>query len=362
MNRSTRNKVPPQKNQLHQQLELALQTLRQTAGLKGRVVATEARERQGHFADAIVEFLTENQPHRFAVEAKTRLDRMGALWVLQDHLERDHNPGLLFAPYVTHAIAQKCRELDIPFMDAAGNAYLRLPGLYVFIAGQKPEGEAFGATNVRGLDTATALRMVFGLLCRPELLDATYREIAQATGVALGAVGQVFRDLRKRGYLVVGPRKRHRRLVEPDRLFEEWVTNYPTKLRPKLNPQRFRAKDPHWWKTADIAQLNAQWGGEVAAHRLTKHLRPATVTVYVPTDRKRDVVTPLVARHKLRDDPAGDVDVLEKFWAFAADPANPDVVHPILVYADLAATLDPRNQEAAQMIRKRYIDDALHTL
>ena len=49
--------VPQKTNQLRHQLELALQTLRQTAGLEGRLVATKAREPQGHFADATIEFL-----------------------------------------------------------------------------------------------------------------------------------------------------------------------------------------------------------------------------------------------------------------------------------------------------------------
>ena len=39
----------------------------------------------------------------------------------------------------------------------------------------------------------------------------------------------------------------------------------------------------------------------------------------------------------------------------------PDLVPPILVYADLVATLDPRNLEAAKLIREQYIDGALHT-
>jgi hypothetical protein len=49
------------------------------------------------------------------------------------------------------------------------------------------------------------------------------------------------------------------------------------------------------------------------------------------------------------------------FWNFPADPATPDVAPPILVYADLAATLDPRNLEAAKLVREQYIDRALAT-
>lgn len=353
--------MPPKTKLLRHELEMALETLRENTGLKGRVVTIEPQDRQGQRADALLEFRVEKRAHRFAVEAKTAVDRVEVLGLLKNRLNRFQHPGLLFAPYITHTIAQKCRELDVPFMDAAGNAYLRLQGLYVFITGQKPEGGAHAALHVRGLGTATALRMVFALLCRPELLNAPYRDIRDTTGVALGAVGKVFRDLRKRGHLAGGYRKRNRRLLEPDRLLEEWVTNYPIKLRPKLNPLKFRAKDPGWWRTADVAELNAQWGGEVAAHLLTKQLKPATVTLYIPTEGKRDPVTPLVAQHRFRADPEGEVDVLEKFWAFPADPALPDVVPPILIYADLCATLNPRNLEIAKTIRKRYIDDALHT-
>jgi len=37
---------------------------------------------------------------------------------------------------------------------------------------------------------------------------------------------------------------------------------------------------------------------------------------------------------------------------------HPDVVPPILAYADLMATLDARNLEAARLIREQIIDPA----
>jgi hypothetical protein len=40
------------------------------------------------------------------------------------------------------------------------------------------------------------------VLCRPQLAEGTYRDIARAAGVALGAVGPVVRDLETRGFLV----------------------------------------------------------------------------------------------------------------------------------------------------------------
>ena len=131
-------------------------------------------------------------------------------------------------------------------------------------------------------------------------------------------------------------------MVEPVRLFEEWVTNYPTKLRPKLNARRFRAENRNWWKTAHVEELAAVWGGEVAADRLTRHLKPTVFTIYLPTETDPKALPNLVRRHRLRADADGDIEVLDKFWNFADETTTPDLAPPILVYADLVATLDPR--------------------
>jgi hypothetical protein len=67
-----------------------------------------------------------------------------------------------------------------------------------------------------------------------------------------------------------------------------------------------------------------------------------------------------VADHRLRADPNGNVQILDAFWNLPDDPEHPDVAPPILVYADLVATLDPRNLETAKLLRERFIDHALH--
>jgi len=60
---------------------------------------------------------------------------------------------------------------------------------------------------------------------------------------------------------------RTRRLLEPARLLDEWVTNFPIKLRPKLNPRRFRAPAPGWWQHARL-----EAGGSDT--RRSRHARP----------------------------------------------------------------------------------------
>ena len=66
------------------------------------------------------------------------------------------------------------------------------------------------------------------------------------------------------------------------------------------------------------------------------------------------------AKHRLRADPTGNIEILDVFWNLPNNPDYPDVVPPILAYADLVATIDPRNLEAAKLLREEHIEHALH--
>jgi hypothetical protein len=363
-------------------LQRAFDALRRTTGLEGRLAAVRVPGQDGRRAESHVEIAAEGKRHGYVAVLK-RVDRFATLGIIKHQFERYDEPGLLVAPHITQEVAERCRELHIPFIDTAGNVYLQKPGLLVFVKGQRARLENFPredttlravpatmqyVANIPSVTTtpragmATTLRVVFVLLCRRELLNASYREIIRAAGVALGAVGGVFSDLHGRGYITGGTRKGDRRLLEPQRLLEEWVTNYPLRLRPKLNSKRFRAAMPDWWQRADVTTYGAQWGGEVAAAKLTGYLKPETVTLYIRPGKDRENVMRLVATHRLRADPQGDIEMLDTFWDFPADQDHPDVVPPMLVYADLMATHDPRNLDTARLLYDRTIAPALRRI
>jgi len=340
-------------------LENALQGLRRTTGLAVELATRAPRPPKGPHPDAVIEIQEAGKRFQFFAEVKA-IDRAVALAAAKHRLEPYGRKGVLVAPYLTAALARQCRDrLDLQFIDTAGNAYLRAPGLHVFVQGEKPHEPAMPGAGMpaRG-GTATALRAAFVLLCRPELLNAPYREIAAAAGIGLGTVGWAFFDLERRGYLTAARQRRNRRLLEPTRLLDEWVTNFPIRLRPKLNPRRFRAPDPGWWEQAHFPH-GAHWGGEVAAAKLTGHLKPATATIYLEPATARETLATLVREHRLRADPQGNVEILNAFWTFPAQDAPPDLVPPLLVYADLMATLDPRNLEVARRVREQHIEHAL---
>jgi hypothetical protein len=300
--------------------------------------------------DAVLELVQGRRKHRFLVEVKA-VDRFETPALIKAKGQTHREPTLLVAPYITREVAERCRQLHLPFIDTAGNAFLELPWLLVYVVGNtkpaKLHHNRFRALNPAGLQIA------FALACRPTLVQTTYREIAGQAGVALGTVGPVMKDLEARGYLQF-KREADRKLLDPERMIVEWVTHYPVTLRPKLNPKRFQA-DVQRLQQVNLPQ-NAYWGGEPAAEKLTRYLKPADFTIYA-----REPIAQLVAAGRLRADPKGNVEILDTFWNFVADTAFPDVVPPLLAYADLLATHDGRDAEAARMIYEQRIAPAFHS-
>lgn len=322
-------------------LEAALAALAETTGMHGRVIR-EAPNREGT-PDAVLELERNRRRYRFAVEIKA-VDRFQTPALVKAQLADVPDLPLLVAPYIARETADQCRVLQLPFLDTAGNAYLEAPDLFVYVTGQRRAME-WERKRLRAL-TPAGLQIIFALLCRQDLLGVTYRELAKAAAVALGTVGPVLRDLKTRGFLRL-ERRRPQALLEPLRLVEEWATYYPTTLRPRLNPRRFEA-DPERLRRADLQKYQACWGGEVAAERLTHFLQAATFTIYA-----REPIAGLLAEHRMRANPRGNVEILDRFWQFAT--TNQGVVPPLLAYADLLATHDGRNIEAARLLHDQWI-------
>jgi hypothetical protein len=341
-------------------IETALQGLQRTTGLAAQIIRfdqqnTLRQDRHQRF-DALIEIEAQGRKHQFAVEAKLGvraelLTQIKALW------PHEQKPRLLFvAPYFTNHLAERCREIQLPFLDTAGNAYLEDDELFVFVTGRKKPPDLVPAQTNR-TNTAAGLRVLFALLCRPPLLNTPYRELATTARVALGTIGPVIKDLKTRKLIATfGTALPKRRLLDAKVLLQEWVAFYPATLRPKLQPRRFRAQDREWAQETDLTPFDAYWGGEVAADRLTHHLKPAMLTIYT-----RYNPTKLIAEFRLRADVNGDVEILDAFWDQNLITGTRDVVPPILAYADLMTTTDARNLEAAKLIYEQHIAPNLPT-
>jgi hypothetical protein len=90
-------------------------------------------------------------------------------------------------------------------------------------------------------------------------------------------------------------------------------------------------------------------GGEPAAEVLTNYLTPEVLTVY--TEKGRAALMPKWA---IIPDEKGNVQVYQKFWK-DEEWDEQKLAPPLLIYADLMMTGDPRCQETAKIIYDKYL-------
>jgi hypothetical protein len=333
--------VPPQAAEAAL-LDAALAANGAALGLHWKILKKQPG--RGANADAVLQLRHAGKTVKYIVEVKQRL-RPATLGVVIHQLAAYGDQALLVTDHVTPPVADQLRAQGVQFIDAAGNAFLNTPALLIWVKGGKPvdrqtaprdRGRAFGATG---------LRVVFALLCNPDATNRPYREIGQLAGVAHGTVGWVVPELQELGFLAQVGEKR--RLMNVDNLLRQWAEAYIRVLRPKLVLGRYHAQTLEWWNTVNPRVYEYTLGGEAAAGRLTKHLRPGTVTVYGNRIEPRFLVD-----HKLRKDAAGEVEILKRFWRFA-DAAE---LAPVpLIYADLIQKNDARCLEAAQILHDKFI-------
>lgn len=324
-------------------LAQALKAFEETTATSATVLKTEVPLPHG-IADAEIRL---GDGKRLLVEVKGNV-AAATLGQAVAQLARFEKPGILVTRYVTPQMAEHLKELDVPFLDTAGNAYIRTPKLLIFVTGRKPRQPGKAEKPVRAFRT-TGLKVVFACLCRPHLVAAPYREIAAVTGVALGTVGWVLKDLEKLGYLRIT--KAHgRNLWNKRELLDAWAAAYPRELRPKLHPRRFHAPDPTWWQGVDWRAFDAWLGGEPAAAEITGYLKPQTITVY--GGRK---LNGLFIAKRLRKDTAGAIEVMDAFWRFDYTWPHANLAPPLLIYAELIATAEARNLETARKLYEQYL-------
>lgn len=282
--------------------------------------------------------------------------------VLVNRVRQVGPEAMLAADYINPRMAERLRAEGIQFIDTAGNAYLNRPPVFVYVTANKPPKTIAATQGVqaRRAFSTKGLMVVFGFLLDPELVNAPYRTIAERTGVAMGTVGPVLKQLQEAGYVSEGRSggSRLRQLTRCSKLLERWVDLYPENLRRKHYLGTYAAAEPEWWKTVDVRSYEARWGGEVAGYYYTGFLQPEIATVYLPGDNKAD----FIRDHRLRKATGGEpyrIDLYQRFWPSGLDAGLPypeELVHPVLAYADLMASGDARNQEVARQIHDQSID------
>jgi hypothetical protein len=329
-------------------LKLAIEAFRKNVPVQVKVDTLAKEPRYGNFRpDRLLGIEINGKEFTYCAEIKNIFTEANRMLLLMRKHKLPH-PLLLVATHVNTHAAEELMNDRIEFIDTAGNAFINQPPIYIFVKGNRPP-ETPRQAPTRAF-RPTGLKMIYVLLCNPGLENKPFREIAAKAKVALGTVGWIMRDLREL-YFLIDMGKRGYKVIQKDILFQRWITAYPEQLRPKQILGRYKGEYGGWWQQNKLDDLKAKWGGEVAAAKLTQYLNPEIITIYTTTEH----LNQLLLEYRLKKDPAGEVEILNQFWGHDENAEYGDLVHPILIYADLIATGNQRNIETAKMIYERYI-------
>jgi hypothetical protein len=243
------------------------------------------------------------------------------------------------------------RNRKVDYIDLAGNALITFGDVYVDVRGRtssinKPTSESRRAPT--NLFSARRAQVTFALIVWPELLTLPIRYTSEAAGVSIGIAYQTLQLLRQSGYVL---NEMNPYIVRKGELIDRWTDAFATGLRNKLALAAYRGEH------LDVlsGDSEAQWfiSGECAVRSL---IRPTTLTIYVD-----GLETALIAANRWRRDGQPNIEVRKKFWR---DPRQihyedrglefRDLGHEapaLLVYADLMASGDGRQREAARSFR-----------
>lgn len=325
-------------------IETALANLKEHTGIKGKFLPPRDR----HIGDGEVELVLVETRQRLAVEIKGEVKPYQLPNIIKQAAGK---PFLLVAQKLYGATKAALREKKINYLDMAGNIYYR-HGLYLIqVDGNKTGDENKVATN-RAF-TKTGLKTVFFFLLDEHALNRPYRETALMTGVALGNIGKIVEGLKEAGF-ILQMTDRTCVLKNKKGLLDRWIAGYRETLKPNLHIGNFKLPpDINTATLQDRIGRDAKnaLGGEPAAEIMTGYLRPEIYTFYTELTKPE-----LIQGARLIPDPNGKLQVFKKFWKTDYPVTmGAYIAHPLLIYADLVITDDPRCIETAQIIYDQYL-------
>lgn len=258
--------------------------------------------------------------------------------------------------YVTINASSKVMDFakapDVNILDCAGNFKIQYPsktGGYLFMLANhgEPPVKEIEAHRIYPIFKDAGLKVIFYLLMDKFNIAKPFREIKNATGVAIGTVKNIIDGMTYHQFARIEGRKRF--LTNVDRLLELWAANYGVYLKPRLLIANMKFRDNEASRNFQKSTLpiGMSWSGEAAAALTSGFITPGEFTIYT------DVPAPfLLKTGAVLPDKDGEIRIYKKFWK---DTDNKPIVPAVLTYADLIDTGNSRCIETAQMMKQHEL-------
>lgn len=253
--------------------------------------------------------------------------------------DKDKSSILLIAKYISKSSAQLLKDNKLNYLDASGNAYIKINELFICIDGQKVD--KYDKDQSRAFQEA-GLKLILLLISKPGSLTYSYRELSEKTDISIGSVSNIFNELEDLKFVL---RTKQKRVIKnKTELIERWVIAYNEVLKPRILRKRMKfLQNVDFNEFKNLAEKESTvWGGEPAAAIITKNLRPEQYILYSNAE-----LSTLSKNFKLTPNPNGNLEICELFWKFNNETIT---APPLVVYADLISSGFERNIETAKII------------
>jgi hypothetical protein len=320
-------------------------------------------------SDAVVRCRCAQKTITYGIELKANLEHQD-VWAVVEQLRRyrqrtvRHAPTrlMVLAPFIRREQGAVLEEYDIDYIDLAGNAHLRVPGVFVHVEGLRLAAKP---RRTQGRMTRGWAKTVLALLVRPDIIQQPYRPIAEIADVAPATVMTCLAHLKAAGFVRREGHTRH--LTNTRDLLALWVQAYIDVLRPKLVQRSFQMKvvnkTERWHRLRDVlAKRNIRWAltGADAALLTDPHLRTDQTEIYGAPERFDE--PDLLRELQMQPAVTGNLQVIEPPAPIALQG---DIIRPeapvaplLLVYAELRHRNNDQANEAAELLLPQVFERA----
>lgn len=269
-------------------------------------------------------------------------------------INREGAPLLLAAYYFSDGTRKLLKEEfnDVAYLDASGNAYVSLPGIYIDVnSNEKPR---MVEQELKSLFSPKASRV-----CRALLVELNRRwklvDLSEATGVSMGQASNVMRKLKESGYVSQKPSGYV--LQQPDALLDEWSEAYVFARQNRIFP--------YYWTAPSVQRILDRLREQVpddyaltsfaGASLLASYTRFQEVALYMPPGERERMASDL-GMHAV--DSGANLLLVEPYdeGVFYGRQRIDGlwVVSPVQLYLDLKG-YQARGTEQAEFLREQLL-------
>jgi len=312
--------------------------------------------RIGDGADAVMRFTVDGQPRELLVQTKERVTRADLERISPPRAEGDDRGWLLVTQELSPSMRAELRNLRINHADLAGNVYIREPGLYVKLEGDRKPPRRPPSTARRLNPFSKRASLVLRALMEEPKRAWGVREIAGETGLSVGHASEVAQELVRRAY--ARDAQGRISLDSAAAVLRDWAGAYDWRKNGVTSfvvPFEHDEVAPKLQRVMDSAGVSFAFTLLAGAERVAPHVQHGQTHLYVPAGKA--AIAADVVREKLYGEPVsagGTLHLLDPyyregvFYGLRTVDEMP-VVSPVQLFIDLV-NYPLRGAEAARMV------------